>query len=98
MLQGCDGSVLLEDSSSLTSERSALPNLGVRGFGAVQNAKTEVEKICPGVVSCADILAVAARDASVAVSTFLNISIISIVLHSINQLGNIFRWVVHPGQ
>ncbi|KAL5554104.1 hypothetical protein UlMin_041505 [Ulmus minor] len=66
-VQGCDGSVLLEDSSSLTSERSALPNLGVRGFGAVQNAKTEVEKICPGVVSCADILAVAARDASVAV-------------------------------
>ncbi|KAL5554110.1 hypothetical protein UlMin_041511 [Ulmus minor] len=66
-VQGCDGSVLLEDSSSLTSERSATPNLGVRGFGAVQNAKTEVEKICPGVVSCADILAVAARDASVAV-------------------------------
>lgn len=60
MAQGCDGSVLIAGSSA---ERSALPNLGLRGFEVIDDAKTQVEVSCPGVVSCADILALAARDA-----------------------------------
>ncbi|PON60115.1 Peroxidase [Trema orientale] len=68
-VQGCDASILLEDSASITSEENALQNKdSVRGFDVIEDAKAEVEKLCPGVVSCADILAVAARDASVAVS------------------------------
>ncbi|KAK9697830.1 hypothetical protein RND81_08G064000 [Saponaria officinalis] len=59
-VQGCDGSVLI---SGPTAERAALQNLGLRGFDVVDDAKTQIESICPGVVSCADVLALAARDA-----------------------------------
>ncbi|XP_052627295.1 lignin-forming anionic peroxidase-like [Lactuca sativa] len=64
-VQGCDASILLEDGPSIVGERNALPNKGsVRGYEVIDAAKSEVEKLCPGVVSCADILTVAARDAS----------------------------------
>nr|A5H452.1 RecName: Full=Peroxidase 70; AltName: Full=Plasma membrane-bound peroxidase 2b; Short=pmPOX2b; Flags: Precursor [Zea mays]ABN48843.1 plasma membrane-bound peroxidase 2b [Zea mays] len=66
-VQGCDGSVLLNDTATFTGEQTANPNVGsIRGFGVVDNIKAQVEAVCPGVVSCADILAVAARDSVVA--------------------------------
>ncbi|XP_047306381.1 lignin-forming anionic peroxidase-like [Impatiens glandulifera] len=67
-VQGCDASILLSEEAVPDSERTALQNNNsARGFEVIDDAKVEVEKVCPGVVSCADILAVAARDASVAV-------------------------------
>ncbi|CAI0417342.1 unnamed protein product, partial [Linum tenue] len=58
--KGCDGSILLDGPDS---EKTASPNQSVRGYEIIDQAKDAVEKICPGVVSCADLIAIAARDA-----------------------------------
>ncbi|KAK6943237.1 hem peroxidase [Dillenia turbinata] len=64
---GCDASVLLDDTANFTGEQSAIPNANsLRGFDVIDTIKSNVESSCPGVVSCADILAVAARDSVVA--------------------------------
>ncbi|KAK1299394.1 Peroxidase 52 [Acorus calamus] len=62
-VNGCDGSILLDDTSSFTGEKNAFPNRNsARGFEVIDAIKTNVEKACNGTVSCADILAIAARD------------------------------------
>lgn len=64
--QGCDASVLLDDTSSFVGEKTAAPNNNsIRGFEVVDHIKAKLEKACPGVVSCADLLALAARDSVV---------------------------------
>ncbi|KAF6999379.1 hypothetical protein CFC21_015417 [Triticum aestivum] len=61
-VQGCDASVLLSGN-----EQNAGPNAGsLRGFGVIDGIKAQVEAVCKQTVSCADILAVAARDSVVA--------------------------------
>ncbi|KAG2730588.1 hypothetical protein I3760_01G301500 [Carya illinoinensis] len=65
-VNGCDASVLLDDTGSFIGEKTAIPNNNsARGFDAVDAIKARVEKVCPQVVSCADILALAARDSVV---------------------------------
>ncbi|KAL2333050.1 hypothetical protein Fmac_014263 [Flemingia macrophylla] len=63
-VNGCDGSVLLDDTGNFTGEKTALPNLNsIRGFEVIDEIKAAVDKACKRpVVSCADILATAARD------------------------------------
>ncbi|KAI3823325.1 hypothetical protein L1987_04760 [Smallanthus sonchifolius] len=56
---GCDASILLDGSNS---EKTAPANLSVRGYNVIDDAKAAVEKVCPGVVSCADIIIMATRD------------------------------------
>ncbi|XP_057961197.1 peroxidase 11 [Malania oleifera] len=63
-VQGCDGSVLLDDTITLQGEKKASPNRNsLKGFRLVDRIKNQLESECPGIVSCADILTIAARDA-----------------------------------
>ncbi|EAY79345.1 hypothetical protein OsI_34474 [Oryza sativa Indica Group] len=60
-VNGCDGSVLLEASDG-QAEKNAQPNLSLRGYDVVDRVKARLEATCKQTVSCADILAYAARD------------------------------------
>ncbi|KAL3501585.1 hypothetical protein ACH5RR_036034 [Cinchona calisaya] len=67
-VQGCDGSVLLDDTITLQGEKNAPNNKNsLKGFRTIDRIKNILESECPGIVSCADILTVAARDAVVLV-------------------------------
>ncbi|XP_021718287.1 peroxidase 11-like [Chenopodium quinoa] len=67
-VQGCDGSVLLDDTLTFKGEKKASQNKhSLRGFKIMDRIKMMVESECPGVVSCADILTLAARDAVILV-------------------------------
>ncbi|KAJ0557754.1 putative peroxidase [Helianthus annuus] len=62
-VNGCDASILLDGADG---EKFALPNNNsARGYEVVDAIKTAVESSCSGVVSCADILTIAARDSVV---------------------------------
>ncbi|XP_043697540.1 peroxidase 2-like [Telopea speciosissima] len=59
-VNGCDGSVLLDGPGS---EKEALPNRNsARGFEVIENIKGQVETLCPGIISCADILTLSATE------------------------------------
>ncbi|KAG6540798.1 hypothetical protein Mapa_017822 [Marchantia paleacea] len=60
---GCDGSLLVNSTASNQAEKDAAPNLNVAAYDVVDAAKTALENACPGVVSCADIEVLLAREA-----------------------------------
>lgn len=64
MVQGCDASLLVATNAFNTAERDGEldQSLSGDGFDVITRIKTALELECPGIVSCSDILALAARD------------------------------------
>ncbi|XP_015158566.1 peroxidase 57-like [Solanum tuberosum] len=61
-LLGCDASILLDGNNN---EKKAVPNSSVRGYGLIDAIKEALEAECQGLVSCADTISMATRDALV---------------------------------
>uniref|UniRef100_A0A7N0ZY25 peroxidase n=1 Tax=Kalanchoe fedtschenkoi TaxID=63787 RepID=A0A7N0ZY25_KALFE len=64
-VDGCDGSILISSKpGGAVAERDAVESkyLAEEAFVMINKAKALVESKCPGIVSCADILALSARD------------------------------------
>lgn len=79
-MQGCDASLLLKSTPTNSAERDAGANLTVRGFDIIDAAKAAVEAICKGKVSCADIIALATRDAVALVLTLIHSIILLLIV------------------
>ncbi|XP_074300791.1 peroxidase 57-like [Silene latifolia] len=54
-VHGCDASILINGASS---EKKADANLTVRGYELIDALKAIAEEQCPGIVSCADLIAI----------------------------------------
>uniref|UniRef100_A0A0A8YF09 Peroxidase n=1 Tax=Arundo donax TaxID=35708 RepID=A0A0A8YF09_ARUDO len=71
-VEGCDASILIAPTVEAGGAAARAPkverdveenrNLPQEAFDTVEMAKAAVESKCPGIVSCADVLALAARD------------------------------------
>lgn len=60
--------MLLEDTVTFQGEKNAPTNLdALKGFEIIDRIKNKLESECPGTVSCADVLTIAARDATILV-------------------------------
>lgn len=62
MVKSCDASILLDTKSNIVSEKTSDRSFGMRNFKYINTIKEALESECPATVSCADIVALSARD------------------------------------
>ncbi|KAI9093594.1 hypothetical protein K1719_027043 [Acacia pycnantha] len=65
-VRGCDASLLIDSDNKTESsrtEKGAFDSVFLRGFNVIDEIKESLEAECPFTVSCADIIALVARDA-----------------------------------
>ena len=81
--------MLLDESAMFASEKNSVPNSNsIRGFEVIDEIKSKLEESCPLTVSCADILALAARASTVLVSTqiFIMRILLNATIFTINSM------------
>ncbi|XP_024521701.1 peroxidase 29 [Selaginella moellendorffii] len=61
-VMGCDASIILDSTAQFQSELESPKNFGIRRVDFIDRIKASLEGSCPRTVSCADIIALAARD------------------------------------
>lgn len=64
-VESCDASLLLDSTRRSLSEKETDRSFGLRNFRYIETIKEALERECPGVVSCSDVLVLSARDAIV---------------------------------
>ena len=60
MQGGCDASIMMDGNGG---EMSSDNNFGVKRLDIINSIKSDMEDMCPTTVSCADIIAMAGREA-----------------------------------
>ncbi|XP_043696626.1 LOW QUALITY PROTEIN: peroxidase 21-like [Telopea speciosissima] len=62
IVKSCDASLLLDTKEGIVSEKTSNRSFGMRNFKYIDTIKAALESECPLTVSCADIVALSARD------------------------------------
>ncbi|KAM7464153.1 hypothetical protein LguiA_032274 [Lonicera macranthoides] len=62
IVKSCDASLLLESANGIQSEKASTRSFGMRNFKYIDTIKEALESACPMTVSCADVVALSARD------------------------------------
>jgi len=102
-VQGCDASVLLDSTPTQPSEQLSPPNLTLRpaAFKAVNDIRARLEQACGRVVSCADIVALAARESVALVRVVRVVYAIAffvalyIHLRTVNKLAQSYAYMLY---
>ncbi|KAL8524601.1 hypothetical protein ACS0TY_014271 [Phlomoides rotata] len=61
-VESCDASLLLDSTRRTLSEKESDRSFRMRNFRYIETIKEALERECPGVISCSDILVLSARD------------------------------------